>query len=365
MDGKRIVTLTLTDACNLSCVYCYEHNRSTKSMGFDTAKRIIDAEFATNDPETIEFDLFGGEPFLKFNLIKQIDEYLVKNYPHRRWMLFATTNGTLVHGEIQSWLRARPYFYCGLSLDGTKEMHDANRSNSFDNIDTKFFKELYPKQGIKMTVSNLSLPNLAKGVIFLHEMGFDVDCNLAYGIDWSNEDNQKIIAEQLFELIKFYIDNPDIKPCKMLSYDISSVAWCSEVSPKEVRRWCGAGSGMHTYDVNGDSYPCQFFMPLSVGEIRAKESKEINFVDMIPCTCLDEKCRNCPFVMACPTCYGSNYYGSGNIYIKNDDYCTLMKIIFKACAFLKAEQWMRKRLSLSKEQEISLLRSIQLIQTLE
>lgn len=359
---KRIVTLTLTDACNLACVYCYEHNRTSKSMSFEKAKQIIDYEFSVDDRRGIEFDMFGGEPFIEFELIKRIDEYLVTNYPDRRWLLFASTNGTLVHGEIQDWLRKRPYFYCGLSLDGTKYMQDINRSCSFDKIDIDFFKELYPKQGIKMTVSDLSLPHLAEGVIYLHRLGFNVDCNLAYGIDWSKDDNRKIIEEQLKRLIDFYIKNPYTKPCKMLSYDISSVMLCIENAPQEVRRWCGVGNGMNTYDVDGDGYPCQFFMPLSVGEKRAKESKMLNFVDMIPCHRLDEKCRSCPYVMACPTCYGSNYYANGDIYQKADDYCNLMKIIFKACAYFKAEQWANKQLDLSKEEEVLLLRSIQTIQ---
>ena len=128
MENRRIVTLTLTNTCNLQCTYCYEANKSSKRMPFEVAKEIIDKEMNADEGMEIEFDMFGGEPFLVFDLMKQIADYLVQNYAQRKWLIFATTNGTLVHGEIQDWLKNRPFFYCGLSLDGNKLMHDINRS---------------------------------------------------------------------------------------------------------------------------------------------------------------------------------------------------------------------------------------------
>ena len=73
----KIVTLTLTEACNLHCTYCYEHHSSNRIMNISTAKTIIDREF--NDLvgyDSIEFDLFGGEPFLEFDLMRNITEYV-------------------------------------------------------------------------------------------------------------------------------------------------------------------------------------------------------------------------------------------------------------------------------------------------
>ena len=41
------VMLILTEGCNLSCSYCFEHYKSDKRMKFETAKKIIDAEMKT------------------------------------------------------------------------------------------------------------------------------------------------------------------------------------------------------------------------------------------------------------------------------------------------------------------------------
>ena len=41
------VTITLTQACNLNCIYCYENHKSTKFMSFEKAKEIIDKELTS------------------------------------------------------------------------------------------------------------------------------------------------------------------------------------------------------------------------------------------------------------------------------------------------------------------------------
>lgn len=151
----KTITITLTQSCNLKCSYCYENNKSPKAMTFNTAQQIIDKELQNKDKYTgFEIDLFGGEPFLQFELIKQITNYAcqeLNDFPHT---IFLTTNGTLVHGDVQKWLiDHKDCVICGLSLDGTREMHNTNRSNSFDSIDIDFFAENYPMQDIKMTIS--------------------------------------------------------------------------------------------------------------------------------------------------------------------------------------------------------------------
>ena len=67
----KTLMLILTENCNLNCVYCYEHHKTLDDMPFETAKKAIDAEFHDLDQyEHGEIELFGGEPFLNFELIK-------------------------------------------------------------------------------------------------------------------------------------------------------------------------------------------------------------------------------------------------------------------------------------------------------
>lgn len=357
--NKRTVTITLTQSCNLNCIYCYEHNKSQNKIDFSTAKKIIDKEFANNRIDEFEFDLFGGEPFLEFELIQKITEYICANKAERKCTVFATTNGTLVHGKIQEWLKQHSHcFVCGLSLDGTRDMHNTNRSNSYDDIDLDFFVNQYPEQDVKMTISEQTLSSLAEGVIDMHKKGFLVSCNLAYEIDWSNPANSEILERELKKLIDFYISNPNIQPCSMLDDGIESVLF----DETQAKRYCGTGKYMTSYDVDGEAYPCQFFMPLSLGE-KSKNIDKIKFPDdTFDISLLDEKCQTCIIRNLCPNCFGANYAATGNIYKRDENMCKLTKIMIMARSFFKAEQWKNNQLKASEEEIQTLLRAIIKIQ---
>lgn len=308
-------------------------------MTFDCAKRIIDFEFENSKQnyDEIEFDLFGGEPLEEFELAKQIIEYIYHHPSPMPRIVFASTNGTFLTDEMKEYFMSHTdIFQCGLSYDGTEEMQNLNRCNSAKWIDLEFFAKTYPNQGIKMTVSQKTLPKLAEGIKYLHEVGFcEINCNLAYNIDWSNEENVKYLQEQLMELIDFYLENPQLKVCSLLGNPIYTIA-----TETKFKRWCGSGIEMSTYDVDGEKYPCQFFMPLSCGEEKAKKAKEIVFYDEeIPEECIEEKCRHCIVHPACPTCFGANYVSTGDIYKHDDALCKLTKITMLARSYFRAKQW--------------------------
>ena len=61
-------TLYLTENCNLRCKYCYEKNKTTNEMDYNTIKSIIDYEIKQNDIHS-QINFYGGEPLLKKNLI--------------------------------------------------------------------------------------------------------------------------------------------------------------------------------------------------------------------------------------------------------------------------------------------------------
>lgn len=339
MDDKiKIITLTLTRTCNLNCTYCYEHHKSQATMDLNVAKRIIDEELECSEGyDRLEFDLFGGEPFLAFDLVKEITDYICGKSIPQPYTIFLTTNGTLVHGKIQEWLvEHKCCVVCGLSLDGTREMHNLNRSNSYDAIDLNFFLTQYPQQDVKMTISKETLHGLAEGVIDLHTKGFLVSCNLAYEIDWSAPENVAILNQELEKLIDYYLLHPEIEPCSMLEMAIG----CTDEHSDFALRYCGAGQHMKTYDVDGNNYPCQYFMPLSVGPEQAAISQEIVFPeDTFPKNLLDEKCRDCIVQVCCPNCFGANFASTGSIYKRDDNMCHLTKIIIRARSYFRAKQW--------------------------
>lgn len=327
----KTVTLFLTESCNLSCVYCYEHHKTNSFMSFEKACEIIDYELSQCDGyEDITFELFGGEPFLAFGTVKKIIDYLKSKCSSIPYRVTLTTNGTLVHGEIQEWLiEHKSVIGISLSLDGNAKMHNINRNNSFSDIDIDFFREYSLNPRVKMTISNDTICDLATGVIFLHQNGFAVDCNLAFGIDWEDSKYLKILDEQLSILIDYYLEHREIEPCSILSMNIDNVL-CGKVDT--VQKWCGTGVHMKAYGVDGTCYPCQFFSRVSIGE-KALEYKDFNIGPVVKRSQLFGECIECLFSDICPSCYGSSYNEYGDFYKKGKGYCNLTKLTILANSY--------------------------------
>ncbi len=361
--SAKTITLTVTQKCNLSCVYCYEHDKNGQDMTFEQAKEIIDREANLDDGHTaLTVDFFGGEPLMNFALIKNIVEHYTTNPLKTPFRFFMTTNGTLVHGEIKDWfLKYKNIVYCGLSLDGNKKVQDLNRSNSYDLIDLEFFLKTYPNQSVKMTLYPTTIQYFAESVIELHKSGFGIACNLAYGVDWSSDKHFKLFEAQLKMLCDFYIENPKITPCTMLDRRLDCLSWQDEEEGK-MQKWCGVKTYMRVYDVDGMCYPCQHFMPVSSGKHSPLLRDEMKIDEKIPLSLINEECQQCKVRRLCPTCYGANYVATGNYYRKDMSLCRYLKAQFLACSYLWAKKILDGNIEMSDVEKSNYARGIMIIQ---
>jgi len=46
---RKTIMLTITEHCNLNCKYCYEKNKSLRTMSLKTALSIVEAELTKDD----------------------------------------------------------------------------------------------------------------------------------------------------------------------------------------------------------------------------------------------------------------------------------------------------------------------------
>ena len=322
--------LLLTEDCNLRCRYCYEHHQKGHEMTAKTAIKIITDEMNNSECQNLIIDFFGGEPFMKFDVIKEVCEYVWSKEWPKTYMFNSSTNGTLITDEIKAWLRKNSNkFNCGISFDGNKYMQDINRCSSFEKIDLEFFAETWPDQTVKMTISPVSLPQLADGIIFLHEKGFNISCNLAYGEDWSDKKLEIILKNELEKLVEYYCNHPEIEPCSMLNHDMVMAGQTN--FSRNLHQYCGSGIYMSAYDWKGEKYPCQMFMPIALGH---KNWHDIDFKKEFSAQLINEECRTCPARDFCASCAGFNFMATGNIHHKNTGTCNLDKLTFAACAGL-------------------------------
>lgn len=320
---RRNICITTNVTCNLNCVYCYEKDKSNKdTFDLERAKATLKKSLSVNTKGGSYINFHGGEPFMVFEKIKELCEWAwEQNFPEK-YTFFATSNGTLIHGEIKTWLyKNRSKFVVGLSLDGTREMHNKNRSNSFDLIDLDFFIESWPFQGVKMTISPQTICNLAEGLIFIHEKGFkNISANLAEMTDWSDPSFLSIYKRELKKLADYYLSHLDIEPCALFK------VYFPRLLNTSVNKWCGAGTEMSAIDIDGREYPCHLFFESVCGKEKSINSKKIDFSNQNNYT--SEHCNNCVFLPICPTCYGSNYISRGNIASRDLSLCELHKIRF-------------------------------------
>ena len=144
-DYIKAVCLNIIHGCNLRCKYCFadegEYNGHKGVMSVETAKKAIDYVVKRSGPRrNIEIDLFGGEPTMIMDKVKEIIAYAREN--EKAWKknirFTMTTNATLLDEEMMDFMD-KEMGNIILSLDGRKEVNDNVRikvdgSGSYDDI---------------------------------------------------------------------------------------------------------------------------------------------------------------------------------------------------------------------------------------
>lgn len=352
--NRKTIVLQITENCNLKCIYCYQHSKKRNVIDETLLKRIIIESFEEeNEFDELEFDFIGGEPLLYMPLIRKVCEWVWSAPRQKPYIFFATTNGVGLKESDKVWFRRHSdRFWLGLSLDGTKTMHDTNRESSYDLIDRNFFLQTWPDQYVKMTVSPQTISHFSEGLIALLNYGFKVTANLAYGVDWSNPKYGHILAVELRKIIDYYLVHEEKDPIMLLNMPLFKL----EQSGPE--KYCGAGTGMSAYDVKGKKYPCQLFYTTTGASVNGWEKLDFKEVH-------NSYYRNCclkPLFNICPICLGMSYSHSGESFQCDPHLCKLMQVFFRANAYFQAELIRLKRLKSFKESRASdILRGIKII----
>ena len=144
-DYIKAICLNVIHGCNLRCKYCFadegEYHGHKGVMDFETAKKAIDYVIKRSGPrKNIEIDLFGGEPTMIMDTLKEVIQYARDN--EKKWgktiRFTMTTNATLLTDEMMDFMD-KEMGNIILSLDGRKEVNDNVRikvdgSGSYEDI---------------------------------------------------------------------------------------------------------------------------------------------------------------------------------------------------------------------------------------
>lgn len=358
-------SLCVTHQCNLGCVYCYQKHDTHSRMSVVTAHRCLDWIFdnVPSGMEDVEIGFIGGEPFLEFDLMKDAIEYTLSHPRSHKFVFYATTNGTLLTPEIKEWCRNHEdVFVLALSLDGAKDTHDHNRSGSFDKIDLDFFRDHYPNQSVKMTLTDYSLPRLAQNIKFIHNKGFKYigGVNLCEGeFDWSKKEYVDILKLQLKELADFYVEHDDLPLNQMFDKHLD----LCESTRHEFKKWCGIGEGAIFFDVDGTRYPCPFATPMTFDATDMGNILKTDFTD--PKAFIDHECFNdCYIYPVCPTCAASNYLTEKSFNRRDRRRCDIQKLISLFTADIVARRIIKRPSRMTPEKTYHTVQAIKKIRSL-
>lgn len=167
------VTLFLTTKCNLHCSYCYEGKTTLKGkvmpkeIAYAAIDYILECAKATKK-KACRLSFFGGEPTIAWPLLCEVTDYFKKESIKNRVSggTRITTNGVFSKDKA-SWL-IEHIDGITVSMDGMKEIHDRQRSGSFDKVfevATFMYNKRKQKLSFRITITQESvnfIPQICK-----------------------------------------------------------------------------------------------------------------------------------------------------------------------------------------------------------
>ena len=178
-----VVSLNVTNRCNLACSYCYGDYSKRKARDF-TTKELLDLIEELRNMGTRAIYISGGEPLLRNDI-----EEIIGAIKDKNMLCFMNTNGLLVPDRIKCLKRLDSL---AISLDGDENANDINRGKG------TFLKiieaiKIARAEGLKVatnTVINLNnLKSIDTVISLAKNLGFTAEFNLPYEQSLGNKNN--------------------------------------------------------------------------------------------------------------------------------------------------------------------------------
>ncbi len=264
--------LHLTTKCNLRCKYCYAPQTGRATMTKEIAEQGVDLaiELGT-DSACVSY--FGGEPMLRFDLIKELTSYARKAGAARgRQMHFRmSTNGTLFDEESLAFCRDNDILFA-ISLDGDQEAHDAQRvfadgRGSFETIDEKLdlILKYNPITVFTSVITPAPAGRLAPSIEYMWGRGIRF---IAHQVDYTHPDWSPERFEELAQsyraLARFYVDKARDGEHFHLTM-IDEKLRTHAKSPIALGETCDFGTRKVSVHPDGRIFPCVQFVSDKAG----------------------------------------------------------------------------------------------------
>lgn len=335
----KVLNVILTNACNLSCSYCFEqHKKDYGKFTQEQLKQVYDFLVAANDLPNRNFQFFGGEPLAQktkiLDFCRTHAEELSANKEKVRVSI--VTNALLLTPEFLAEYCAYDFTSLVISLD-TDDAVSNRRELTQENIDYIFSMiELLPAKmmrenhhvAIRCTINEESVPHLDRFMERLYASGVRnfVIHPLILAKDQGAIEWQPGVWEQMYKSLYG----------AMYRWDDFKITWAEGVGVKGESN-CMVGSDMIAMDASGDFSGCYFLTNLKetyghtmLGNVFRDEiyiDRYVAFQKAYSKSLEHEQCQSCHLQSFCYQCPAGNAATGGQLF-RPDSMCKRIVELF-------------------------------------
>lgn len=359
-DYIKAVCLNIIHACNLRCKYCFadegEYNGHKGKMSLETAKKAIDYVVKRSGPrKNIEIDLFGGEPTIMMDTIKEIIAYARENEAkwNKRIRFTMTTNATLLTDEMMDYMDKQLENII-LSIDGRKEVNDKVRIR-FDGKGS--YDQILPNIKKMVAKRDKTKAHTVRGTFTRENLDFYEDVKMMVDEGFREISIEPVVLEDGHPLALRKEDLPKIFESYDKLYDelVQKKAEGKEFNfyhfkvdlnggPCVYKRISGCGAGFEYVAITpqGEVYPCHQFVgkeEYKLGSIYDDSYNADLGMSFKKAHIYNKpKCRNCWARFYCSGgCQANNIAFNNDINNPYDIGCQMQKKRIECAIALKAE----------------------------
>lgn len=337
------MNLILTNACNLSCSYCYEQHN--KDFGRFTNESLLSAYrflVEANRRQKKVFNFFGGEPLIHKDIIldfvrKNEDELRKNSKGDYNTVVGMVTNGLLFTKEFIDEFLSYDFTYMLISLDTDRAEVD-HRGLKQDDMDKlldyiQYMPEFVKQEKriiIRCTLARNNAPYFVEFIDNLYSRGIRrvvvhplvLDSSQGF-IRWEDDEWATLHKNIIYVLEK---------------YDDLTIHFSEGVGQKGEEN-CMIGSDMIAIDASGDFSGCYFFTNQKAGStaetilgnvfnnkiyIDRYKKFQTEYAKMFD---EEEQCQTCDLKNACYQCPAGNL-DTGSRMFRPDDMCQKIVKLF-------------------------------------
>ncbi|MCQ2969546.1 MAG: thioether cross-link-forming SCIFF peptide maturase [Clostridium sp.] len=359
-DYIKAVCLNIIHACNLRCKYCFadegEYNGHKGKMSLETAKKAIDYVVKRSGPrKNIEIDLFGGEPTMMMDTIKEIIAYARENEAkwNKKIRFTMTTNATLLTDEMMDYMD-KELENIILSIDGRKEVNDKVRIR-FDGKGS--YDQILPNIKKMVAKRDKNKAHTVRGTFTRENLDFYEDVKMMVDEGFREISIEPVVLEDGHPLSLRREDLPKIFESYDKLYDelVQKKAEGKEFNfyhfkvdlnggPCVYKRISGCGAGFEYVAITpqGEVYPCHQFVgkeEYKLGSVYDDSyNAELGMSFKKAHIYNKPKCRNCWARFYCSGgCQANNIAFNNDINNPYDIGCEMQKKRIECAIALKAE----------------------------